>query len=78
MEPGGDISVFYFKDEDVRYGLPTYPELHLKKLDSIEEHGFYSCSYCGYTDQFNPVKDLTCPICKKKKWVKSINERRVS
>jgi uncharacterized membrane protein YcaP (DUF421 family) len=77
IEPGGDISVFFYEDKDVRYGMPTFPELTAKKLTSIKEKGIYSCDYCGHTEEVGIVKQHTCRVCKKKEWVKAINEKRV-
>ena len=77
MEAGGDISIFYYKDEDVHYGLPLFPELHLKKLVQIEQCGIYSCEYCGHTQELPPADKHICPVCNKDKWVKSVKDGRV-
>jgi uncharacterized membrane protein YcaP (DUF421 family) len=78
LEPGGSVSIFYYEDDDIRYGMPLLPELHTQKLIEIKEESIYSCSYCGHTEQLQPVKEHTCVVCKRKKWLKSIRERRVT
>jgi uncharacterized membrane protein YcaP (DUF421 family) len=78
MEAGGQISVFYYSDDQVKYGLPILPERYDKQLIEIKERGIYSCAYCGFTEELPMTKDHECPICNKYKWVQSINERRVT
>jgi uncharacterized membrane protein YcaP (DUF421 family) len=78
LEPGGDISVFYFEDEDVQYGLPLFPELNGQKLDEIEEEAVYACALCGNTEYIKPTKNHECKVCKKHVWIKAINEKRIT
>jgi uncharacterized membrane protein YcaP (DUF421 family) len=78
MEPGGTISVFYFEDENVQYGLPLFPDLNENKLTEIKEEAMYSCSYCGNTLCIQPTQRHICDVCKKHTWIRSINEKRVT
>ena len=78
MEPGGDISVFYFEDDEVQYGLPLFPELNENKLTEIKEEAMYACEFCGNTECIQPTKHHTCDVCKKHTWTKAINEKRVT
>ena len=78
MEPGGDISLFYFEDENVQYGLPLFPELNEQRLTEIKEEAVYACAYCGNTECIKPAKDHECSVCKKHKWIKAIKEKRVT
>ncbi|HWJ28348.1 MAG TPA: YetF domain-containing protein [Flavisolibacter sp.] len=77
MEAGGEVSVFYCRDEEVRYGLPILPELIKQKKKEIQEPGHYSCVYCAYTDLLHDTVRHICPICGKDKWVHSINNPRI-
>lgn len=77
IEAGGAISVFYYPDEEVKHGLPLFPELHLQTHQVITEQQFYSCNSCAYTAQLEPVNSYQCPVCGNKKWVLSINDKRV-
>jgi uncharacterized membrane protein YcaP (DUF421 family) len=78
LEPGGDISVFYFEDEDVQYGLPLFPELNAQKLAEIKEEAVYACAFCGNTEYLKPTKKHECRVCKKHSWTKAINDKRVT
>lgn len=77
LETNGESSIYYYPDEEVRYGLPIIPALLDNKQIAITAEGVYSCVYCAYTDKLTPAPQHTCPSCKKKEWVKSINSIRV-
>lgn len=77
VESSGNISIFYYADEDVKYGLPVMPGALNTCIQTIQEPGYYSCVFCGYTEKLEPVKEVMCPTCKKKKWVKASNKKRI-
>ena len=77
IETNGEISVFYFHDDDVAAGLPIIPSLCEKKLTIIPKKDFFSCSYCGYTAVLTPAAEHSCPCCTKKEWIESIDRKRI-
>ena len=77
IEASGQLSVYFLPDDKVVYGLPVTPELHDVQIEEIKEKAIYSCSFCGYTKEIEPAKQNTCKICKKKKWVRSVNNKKV-
>jgi len=77
IESSGNISIFYYPDEQVKYGLPIMPgslEFSDEKILTTEH---YSCIFCGYTEKLLPIAKYACPACKKLKWVKASNKKRV-
>lgn len=76
-ESSGNISVFFFPDEEVKYGLPIMPGSLENSQQKINDTAYYSCTFCGYTEKMKPATKYTCPTCKKWKWVKAINKKRV-
>lgn len=76
-EISGEISVFYFEDRDVKFGLPIMPGSldNAIKLITIKKH--YSCTFCGYTEELHNGKH-NCKVCNKDEWVESSNKRRIS
>ena len=77
IETNGGISVFFYEDEDVKYGLPIMPEsleVQLKKIDKVE---YYACIFCGNTEKLQLVSHHTCRECKKDKWIVASNKKRV-
>lgn len=75
IEVSGNISVFYYPDKEVKYGLPIMPGSVEISTDKIHQQVYYSCVFCGYT---NPATTRhQCPVCEKNKWVQASNEKRI-
>lgn len=78
VESSGNISLFYFPDEEVKYGLPIMPDSLDSWISQISDTDNYSCIFCGYTEKLSPTLKHTCPECKKSKWVKASNKKRIA
>lgn len=76
LETSGSISLLYYEDKDVKYGLPLYPDLYQKKSQVVEQPALYACAHCGNTEEVKKTK--TCATCKHDEWVLAINTRRCS
>lgn len=76
-EISGNISVFFYADDDVKYGLPIMPDSFDDARKKITVAGIYSCTFCGYTEKLKAANQHTCPECKKIEWLKSSNRKRV-
>lgn len=76
-ESSGNISVFFFSEEEVKYGLPIMPGSLEKAMKEINETGHYACTFCGYTENLQPAQQHTCPECGKKEWVIASNKKRI-
>lgn len=77
IESSGNISIFYYPDEEVKYGLPIMPESLKYSGQEIHEIDYYSCTFCGFTEKLRPTTKHSCPTCHKMKWVKASNKKRV-
>lgn len=77
LEPSGEVSIFYFEDDKVGYGLPILPALFNQKSKIIPIDGTYSCTFCGHTEK-QKAGTAKCNICKKEEWVASINNLRIT
>ncbi|OYU79917.1 MAG: hypothetical protein CFE23_11720 [Flavobacterium sp. BFFFF1] len=78
IEVSGNISLFYYEDKDVKYGLPILPKLYAERYVQILTQGIYSCSFCGHTQEIQPTDKHLCPTCNKQEWVTSINRPRIT
>ncbi len=79
LEFSGEISVFYFEDEEVTPGLPLFPECLRSAKPYAEESGAYSCSQCGLTQVYeNAGPAKMCPKCGETKILKSAKEKRIT
>ena len=77
IETNGGISVFFYIDEEVIYGLPIMPESLDQQQKKINVSGYYACVFCGYTKKLEPAPQHICPTCKKDKWIEASNKKRV-
>ncbi|MES2555803.1 MAG: YetF domain-containing protein [Bacteroidota bacterium] len=75
IEASGNISVFFYPDEEVKHGLPIMPGSLERSLEEIHLEGYYACVFCGYTNLL--TNRFQCPACGKEKWVQASNEKRV-
>lgn len=73
LEISGELSLFFYPDEKVLYGLPIIPNLYNIQLCKIIEKSHYSCFYCGFTEVIAPTLSHICCNCQHDKWVKAIN-----
>ncbi|MBC7890181.1 MAG: DUF421 domain-containing protein [Ferruginibacter sp.] len=78
IETNGMISLYYFPDEEVRWGLPVLPHLYDKKLTQLTGGRVYACTYCGQVEEIKADKqEQFCLVCGKKEWVEASNNRRI-
>ncbi len=77
IETSGNISIFFYEDEDVRPGLPILPETFENQLQSIHEIGSYCCCKCGEVAILNSG-NYACKNCGGIKWVLPIQTKRIS
>jgi uncharacterized membrane protein YcaP (DUF421 family) len=77
LETTGDVSVYFFEDNEVKYGLPITPSLFKTKSALIVSKNTYSCAKCGETKELNPGQHK-CSVCENNEWVLSINTKRVT
>ena len=78
QESSGDMSLIFYADEEVKYGLSVMPGSLDNWQQKISDTNYYSCIFCGYTEKLKPVDECICPECKKNRWVKATNKKRVS
>lgn len=78
IETNGMISLYYYEDEDVRWGLPVLPHLCAKRVKEVTREGHYACGWCGQVEQIKTQPEgQVCKVCDKDEWIEAINQRRV-
>ena len=75
IEPSGEISIFYYEENEVKYGLPILPDLFHKKSETISKSGIYACTFCGNIQELTN-QSACCENCNKKEWVAAIKTIR--
>jgi len=77
-EISGEISVFYYDNDQVKYGLPIMPDSLENSVKTFSKNGHFSCTFCGYTEAFNANNQSRCKVCGKDEWIESSNRKRIS
>ncbi|GAB3283617.1 DUF421 domain-containing protein [Larkinella harenae] len=75
LETNGQVSFYYFEDNEVRPGLPILPKIYQQKSTQITQEGNYACTTCGKVEQLNPGH-WKCPRCQQEEWVLAIKTLR--
>ncbi|MGO4710726.1 DUF421 domain-containing protein [Chryseobacterium sp. 2TAF14] len=77
LETTGNISFYFFRNEEVLFGLPILPKVYEKKINTIEKEDIYACTYCGYS-VFLKKSVKNCERCQRNEWVKAIKTLRLT
>jgi uncharacterized membrane protein YcaP (DUF421 family) len=77
LETNGELSVLFYDNEEVKYGLPILPHLLNENFKNIPTEDVYACSNCGHTLTLQPSAEVSCTNCSKKIWIKAINKKRI-
>jgi len=77
-ESSGEISVFFYADDEVKPGLPILPDSLKDWQQPITVTDYYACIFCGYTKELSPTPLAICPACQKNKWVKASHKKRIT
>src|SRR5687768_4326796 len=55
LETNGSVSIIFYPDDEVKWGLPVMPHLCAEKTNQPAKSGAYACAYCGH------LEDLSSP-----------------
>lgn len=77
LETSGNLSVYFFPNENVKYGLPILPALFENSCTEIVKKNTYACCFCGNIEEIEPKPKHTCKKCEQDKWVATINSLRI-
>lgn len=75
LETNGNLSLFYFEDDQVRAGLPILPKAYEKRSKQINFPGSYACTACGNVEMIK-TNTHQCGRCNKIEWVASVSTLR--
>ncbi|CAN5309884.1 DUF421 domain-containing protein [soil metagenome] len=78
LESSGNVSLFFYEDEEVKSGLPILPELFCQKSAYIAQAGIYACSFCGQVETLLSQGPVSCSHCQHTEWVLALKTRRIS
>lgn len=68
VEVDGQLSLYFYKDEDVVPGLSVLPAEHRLCYTQITQGGLYACNRCGETKDLLKGESVNCPVCGRAVW----------
>lgn len=78
IETNGEVSVYFYKDDEVKWGLPIIPEDCRFKQTEIRNEDHYACTACGNAQLLLPAPQHACKVCQKGEWLKAQNHLRIT
>lgn len=76
IETNGAISVYFYDDDEIKFGLPIRPQLFNLKSKSIAKTGIYACTFCANIQKLDPTA-ASCSVCSRDEWVEAIKTKRI-
>ena len=77
METDGQISVYFFANDQIKPGLCILPESCNDRFTNIPEAGDYACMRCSKIVTMQAGEKRFCPRCTNPQWVKASRAIRV-
>lgn len=77
LEPSGELSVFFYPDDEVRPGMPTVP-WDRRELNAPADEDYYACARCGNTEKALSGKKFSCRRCDHTSCMKALTSRRIT
>lgn len=77
LEVDGSISLLFYPDDEVKYGLPLFPDAYKPISDHDLADGPFACMYCGSVELRIEKSKQCCRRCKHKQWAKAIKTKRI-
>ncbi|NTX68594.1 DUF421 domain-containing protein [Lelliottia amnigena] len=78
METNGQISVYYYDDEDVKPGLCILPDECVKRFMVVPESEEYACIRCSLVVAMQAGDHQLCPRCAHPEWTKVSRAKRIT
>ena len=78
METNGQISVYYYADDEVKPGLCILPDMLIERFTTVPESGEYACIRCSHVVAMQPGDHQLCPRCTNPEWTKVSRAKRLT
>ena len=78
LETNGQISLYYYEDEDVKAGLSILPSRFTDRFITIPHDDEYACVRCSAILTLRAGDKQLCPRCANAEWSKVSRVKRVT
>lgn len=75
LEVDGTISILFYPCEEVKLGLPLFPDDYRPLKASFDRP--VACMYCGCVIDSLPHAEIPCARCQHRKWAIALNRKRI-
>ncbi|WP_409075372.1 DUF421 domain-containing protein [Pantoea sp. C3] len=77
IEVDGQLSIYFYDDDEMRAGLSVLPPEHRQDFAQIPFTALYACTHCGQTEEIEKGQSRTCSRCKETLWSVALKTRRL-
>lgn len=77
LETNGQISVYFFSDEEVKSGLSILPKQCTQRFKVVPEAGDYACVRCSEVVAMKAGDHQLCPRCANPEWSRASQAKRI-
>ena len=77
LETDGDVSLYFFPEDDVRPGLSVLPPSHRAVVQEAPANGLYCCTRCGLPVALQAGQRARCTRCPNDRWTEALTRQRV-
>ncbi|WP_350647229.1 DUF421 domain-containing protein [Pseudomonas sp. HY13-MNA-CIBAN-0226] len=76
VETDGDISLYFYDEEDLRPGLSVLPVDHRAEYTKMPSSALYCCVKCGFPQSIQKGQGALCSRCEHNIWSTALSTRR--
>lgn len=76
VEVDGQLSLYFYQDEDVVPGLSVLPAEHRPCFTVMPDDDLYACNRCGLTKHLRSGEQCRCPECDRNVWSRALRSVR--
>lgn len=78
IETSGEFSILFYDDDEVKKGLPIFPDKLKTKSKQPNSSGDFACAACGETHYIQAHTAATCLRCAGMEWIQAMDSRRIT
>lgn len=76
VETDGDVSLYFYEEEDLHPGLSVLPPEHRDEFKKTPASGLYCCVNCGFAQYIKQEQEAPCSRCDHDVWSTALSTRR--
>ncbi|MEX9252935.1 DUF421 domain-containing protein [Pseudenterobacter timonensis] len=78
METNGQISIYFYENDEVKPGLCILPDGCIERYVTVPDTDEYACIRCSLVTRLQAGEKQLCPRCKNPAWTKVSRAKRIT